>query len=622
MFLELRMKNFLSFERLVFQFGKGITLIRGNNHDDGNNEGAGKTAIPNGLCWVLYGKLARDNCSADAVIRNGSKFCTGELDLTGGYRIVRNRKPNDLLIMNPDGSVTRGRDVRHTQEIINELVGMSFETFRQCIYFAQNDTYRFLTSSEQDRVKILSEIRNLSRFDKASKKAHEKAKDFNDTLTDVNCDLDKYVIEKKGLDQKIVEFGVLKQKQVDEAKKKEAYYLDQISRIEKELSQLKIQDHVDKLQQVQSLKISIKEEIEAMNEKYYTIKANRQNYLNYQKQVDEKKKQLVNLEKAIEKVHQDLVFARRADNCPTCGQKTTKTHLEEHIGSLMSHLDNQNALRDEIKAELSVLQQNVLKDADLASVEVLMKERRNSLQDLEKEEMSLATIGPRQDALKRELERLVKESKTLSLETKTIDKSIKQAEEDVRTIDNKITLLHKEAQNLKNSRDLHEDLKNHFKEVKKYAFQSTLDELNRKVNRYLLDLYGVPVKLNMTNVSEDGDISKIDIQVQVNGEQVVLSGGQERRIGLAIDLSLSDIISSRSDKPVNLLIFDEYMTNLSLPSLDKVKKLLTMHKGQVILIEHSDAFKEMIDNQIIVIYENKISRVDEDDTVLVNASGL
>lgn len=150
-----------------------------------------------------------------------------------------------------------------------------------------------------------------------------------------------------------------------------------------------------------------------------------------------------------------------------------------------------------------------------------------------------------------------------------------------------------------------ETLKDGFKEIKSYVFTNALNELNFRTNQYLNDLFEMEATIKFTN--EDQKIeSKITLDGKVRSLGL-LSGGQNRRFNLAVDLALSDIVSYRKTSKLDLLIFDEYFKDLSEISMEKSLDLLKSRKCPVILIEHNSIFKNIVDNTFFVRLENGTS---------------
>lgn len=148
-------------------------------------------------------------------------------------------------------------------------------------------------------------------------------------------------------------------------------------------------------------------------------------------------------------------------------------------------------------------------------------------------------------------------------------------------------------------------LKDGFKDIKSYVFVNALNELNYRTNHYLNELFEMEASIKFT--SED---QKINSKIVVDGHERglgLLSGGQNRRFNLAVDLALADIVSYRKTSKLDLIIFDEYFRDLSEISMEKCLELLKTRKCPVILIEHNSIFKNIVDNVFFVKLEDGTS---------------
>ena len=180
-------KNFLSWKELEFDITDGVTLIDGWNHDDNTSEGSGKSAVVNALCFGMFGKLPKD-AKVDEVIRQGEKSCEINI-ITPDFTIVRTRKPNEIFMEHKDRGRIKGKDAKETQKLIEEELGFSYETFMQTIYFAQNYGKKFITSSQEDKGRILSEVQDLQLFDRARADAQERQRDVRVNIIQVQSGL-------------------------------------------------------------------------------------------------------------------------------------------------------------------------------------------------------------------------------------------------------------------------------------------------------------------------------------------------------------------------------------------------------------------------------------------------
>ena len=165
----------------------------------------------------------------------------------------------------------------------------------------------------------------------------------------------------------------------------------------------------------------------------------------------------------------------------------------------------------------------------------------------------------------------------------------------------------KQVEQLTNTQKMYETIKDGLKEVKSLSFQQLLNELNERTNYYLNELFDQSISIVFSNIGTDGETSKIETILTIAGEPRKLglfSGGQTRRIMLAVDLAISDIIHSRKGLEDRLLILDEYFKDLSQESIEKICKLLSSLNKNVIMIEHNTILRSLANNVINVEYKN------------------
>jgi len=555
--------NFLPWKKLEFTFDPGVVLLTGWNKQDGTSEAIGKSSILNALTFCLYGKLPKD-VNIDQVIHTGEKSCSVEVELDNGNSIVRTRSPNKLYIKKTDGSIESGKDVRDCQKLIDQVIGMSFETFCQTVYYPQNYQNKFITANEEQKAKILSEIQDLSIFDRAAKKSNDSLKELKtDHLKYVNSKLHNEAmlkVYKEQLDTfcKLSDtFDVDKLNKLDVILERSLVIGDQIDIINREMVALgkveSVQDKKDHLDNLNQFLINC-------NQKLYSIE-----------QINIQKKQAI-----------------LNNNCPTCGQDLPDTKCDDLIVPDNAQLlIERNSLVEEIKQvniEYTQLLHKQVKNKDLIqSLNALMEQRLNMGRSVsEIELMNNPYLGKIEE----------------------FDKKITDTNVILDKVNNNLTDIKEKLYNL-------EFLKDGFKDIKSYVFAGLLDQLNAQTNTYLTRLFDVPVHLTFSNVSEEGEATKIRTTVILDGLERtlgLLSGGQLRRVQLAVDFALSDIVSKRSINPINLRILDEQFKDLSDASLERLVQVLKDMKGTVILIEHNPIIKSIVDKVYNIEFDNGVSK--------------
>ena len=581
MFSKIYAENIFSWEKLEFDVEQGITLIDGFNYDDGVPEGSGKSSIPNILCWTLFGKIPKE-VKIDDVIRDGANSCIGAVYLSNGYVVIRQRKPNTLSLIDDEGNTINGKDAKETQALIEKHLGFTFETFCQSVYFAQNYPKRFITADETEKSKILSELQDLEIFDRAKKTITAKLSTLNKIL-----DKSTNLVE---LQEVILEGKVNLLKEKTEAIKGLTGGLDELPQVEASISELEkdlttFNDAVESIDKEES-------DLKAREAKNQMID---NNIRMYDRSFHQNEMTLGKTQKELN----DLMEAIKNAICPLCEGKLTKEHsvkTEEKRKALEATMDELLTKRNEF-----VLERKNLEDGrsnmtevharmfELSSDKKAIREAKSNLdkqlQDLRHFKSNFAEIEKKKD-----------EVKVLKLEIVQTEKAIN---ENATIRDN----ASKEIIEL-------DILGDSMKQVKSYVFRNLLDEISQKATDFALKLFEVPVSITFFNEGDDGEASKIKVNVTYDGTERslgLLSGGQARRVQLAVDLALAQIIGTRANNPISFRIFDEITKDLSEPSMEKVLSLLKELNGTTLLIEHNSMAKALVDNVYFVELRNRIS---------------
>lgn len=629
MFKTIQAENLFAWEHLIYEVKSGISQIVGFNYDDNTSEGSGKSSIPNILSWVLFGGIPK-SAKLDEIIRDGTKGGKGSVVLDSGYSVVRSRSPNDLFISTPDGKIVKGKDARETQVLIEKLIGLGFEAFCQTIYFSQNYPKKFVASNETDKAAILSEVQDLTIFDKGRKKVQETAKRVEaeiNVLETSKLRTEGYIntlnSNAKIFSQTIDRFDSEKQERLKDLKAKMAKL---VNRIDLLTTTVEAYDKVDVKAENEQFKEMIRELADKKVEFSTTIKmadAIRQ----ANQRLDDGIQDLSNRIERNDKKFLQLGKTLKSgpDLCPTCGGPMSASHMKAHNDRIQAESQELTELGYDLRAKREALHVELKKAKQVPSVD----EARKMLADIDVETKSLTEARSallaedmRMGGFKRELHEKMEESKELKTAiTKVKALNCDKEAESLHKIDQELDLRNAELADIGQKLKLGklklsnlEILKNGFKEVKQYVFQSLLKELSKKSTKLAAELFEVPVKIEFSNQDDEGGVAKIKTLVTLDGCERSLglySGGQYRRIELAVDLALASIVGSRSQNPINLRILDEPMKDLSEASMEKVVKLLEKLEGSTIIIEHNSIAKSIIHNTFNIEYRNGVSHASE-----------
>ena len=142
----------------------------------------------------------------------------------------------------------------------------------------------------------------------------------------------------------------------------------------------------------------------------------------------------------------------------------------------------------------------------------------------------------------------------------------------------------------------------------KYIIKNVLDYLNDRINYYLSFLTNSKYLLKFNE--------ELIEQILANNQQVQyisLSGGERRKVNLAVTLSLKDLLLLSDKTQPNLLFFDEIAENLDEEGITGLYGLLQEIKAnkKVFVITHNKYLKSLLysSNKITVIKKNGVSKI-------------
>ena len=145
----------------------------------------------------------------------------------------------------------------------------------------------------------------------------------------------------------------------------------------------------------------------------------------------------------------------------------------------------------------------------------------------------------------------------------------------------------------------------------RYIIRNILDYFNLRSNEYASILTGGQFSLEFND-----ELSETICNNNVETKYISLSGGEKRKVNLAIMLALQDLSSKISRTDCNLLFFDEVCDNIDNPGILAVNSLLRTLESQnpekkVLVITHNNYLQELLgDTNAITVRKHKgISKI-------------
>jgi len=416
--VKLTLKNFLSYGEDVSpldftQFH--IACLSGNN-------GQGKSALLDALTWAVWGegrKASQEKKADNSLLRIGQKDMQVEFvfDLEGDrYRILRtfslvkknsrsglefqvcDQKDNNKYI-----SLTCP-SIRKTQERITKTLRIDYQTFINSAFILQGRIDEFSRKSARERKEILSEILGLSRYDELANLAKSHLREINNIIMTKESRLEYIYQEMTNLD-----FYKKKIKELSESYKS-------ISR------KIKTEEvKVGKLKEEINL---LKHKSEQYAELESRIEQQRQEIRRGQRQIELRKKEIIDCEKIIsqkEKVFVDFKnyqkfnaenneFSRKLQKIRKIEEEKvlTERKMENERTDLEVELRNKQDRYKDLKMKA---EQEIKNRTKVLELEKKMKEIKLAEEQREEIRKEGSELNVKINSIKGQIERLEKDNK-------------------------------------------------------------------------------------------------------------------------------------------------------------------------------------------------------------------
>lgn len=544
-FTTMNVVGFCSIENLHIPLNPSCTiLIKAPN-------GKGKSTILSALVWAIYGKNLKGVSEVTTWEKVRPKDYQGvmvEVFFQKGehiYKIIRCQKCNivledgakgkDRLILMKDNEVVNVKGKNKLQDAINAELGLSYTLFMNSIMFGQG-IKRLIQESNSDKKKIFEEVFDLEFLNIAKGIAMQ---DKNNLLAQANEVEHQSALLKKELEaNKEAYFDLrdrekgFKEKIKSERRELKKDREDLTKQLIKKQQQLK--DEVEK-----SLKVKIKKHTDYVDVLKSKIKYNR--IVSGVSLPDFVKKLKIQLDKG---------HYKRA---------------KESVDIIYKAIINSDKLQEEYEDALGRLD-------ELRTTDEKYKRLQKECDDIASD---IADIDEELEKLKQEKLKVM--SPKYKEKLKEIRKTLRKVDEDY----------HNKELELENYNWLINDpLGNNG--IKAYLFDSSLDMLNRTLDKYS-QVLGFRIEFNIdlgtarkeffTLIERDGQIIDYD----------ELSGGEKQLVNVAMAFAMNESLTM--SKGINLAFLDEVFESLSSDNVEVVTSLIrhTFADKTLFLITHLDS---------------------------------
>jgi exonuclease SbcC len=197
--LSLRLSNFLSWQYMPTPLdltGIGLACLCGDN-------GHGKSALLDATTWVLWGESRAER--QEDLIYQGAREMSVELEFLAQdqrYKAIRKhissargrQGKTELELLHLDGPTQTpitGNSVKHTENIIKELLNMDYSTFINTSFLMQGKADQFATAKPTERKNLLGDVLDLHKYDRISDRARVKARACENNANRLSGELER-----------------------------------------------------------------------------------------------------------------------------------------------------------------------------------------------------------------------------------------------------------------------------------------------------------------------------------------------------------------------------------------------------------------------------------------------
>ena len=187
---SVKIKNFLSFGNVEnhIPFQNGVNVVLGRDVATGRSNGAGKSSFLESIPYALFGQTHKGIKKEQLVNWKNGRDCRVELNFKIGevpFKIVRGIKPDIFDIYQEGGLIEKTAHIRDYQKILEDIIGLNFNTFVSLIHTNINSSNRILSMKAGEKRKFMEDVFGLWLYSKLTDKSNEKMRGATENLYEV-----------------------------------------------------------------------------------------------------------------------------------------------------------------------------------------------------------------------------------------------------------------------------------------------------------------------------------------------------------------------------------------------------------------------------------------------------
>ena len=649
--VKMKTKDFCCFDESELQLrDMGLVWVGGVNEDTkaADNNGCGKSTIFKALTWGLYGKTI-DGERGDKIIRAGQKKAevtiTFEDESHDMWTVKRTREAGvpRVSLIDPGGKeFPASKD--EVQERINSMMGgLDFSAFKNTVLYGQNDSSRFADpkTKDVDRKDMLHKILRTELLGDCHNIFLNRRKDVKTDIKELQTRVE--IIEAKvgakdmsALKRRINDWKVHNETEVkgadEEATVKTALGLRLMSQAKSHKPNLFKNEIKEAEQTIRDLQ-PLADELPEHKDKHLKLS---ELAVKVDKAITSKSVALATWTTKLEATDESLAQLDGSE-CPLCTSPLNEGEGGDHKKHLVVERKMIRAKRNkltrkraqlELKAEkISVLLKDTHKEVGWAISTI--EEIRGLEKSIAKYKADAAVSIAGTDVLVERARAADKDAAEARKRAKEVRQMINPhieayaaAKKEIIVMKAEISSIEEEMARLSDEMAYIEFWVRGFSSqgLPSYLLDGVMPYITERANHYLATLSDGDISMHFSTQRElkssKGEFrDNIDISWVIEGvdDSYPPSGGQLKKMEIATDLALMDLVSSREGGGLNILAMDEILDGLDAEGRNRVLDLLRelrTKRGSVFVISHESDMAELFERNITVTKNDGVSRLE------------
>jgi DNA repair exonuclease SbcCD ATPase subunit len=582
---KLKVKNFLSVgdEWAELDIKPGLTFITGHNHDKNSSNGVGKSALfTDSFFFALYGHTLRKLNKKEIANNITQKPCKSIISFDvydnhnkDEYILTRQLSPSKMQLFK--NGIDISQNIRETDNVIEKTINATSDIFKYAVIMTLNDSVGFMNQNKNDRRKFIESILNLGVFADMvklhTKIISESKKDFevaNSRLLDAKRTLDQYEEQTKKSTER-------RQNKIKELNDRIDSNKEEINRLLDTINSIQIPD-INKL-------LSNKDIIE---QKQIELRQSKETVLTNKTQIE------FQIQQHQKRINHIQSHGPSCDKCMRVFTDDDRAHeeneldtLRQTIQDLKDKLEKWNHANKEIETRI-----NKCVDA--------LKQINDNVLFVETKKSEKASIQSRIEQLQNWNDVIEKDMSSLNVEDDNFVEAIND-------ISNRVNDLQQQTNTESEKIEILEIVRFLLSEegIKKFIVKKILKLLNSRLSHYLKAL-NAPCTCIFDDVFEEKIVN--DKGVECSYES--FSGGERKRIDLAMLFTFQDIRRLQSNTTINISVYDELIDSaLSsegvLNVLEMLKERSIKYNEAMYIITHRKENTTLMNDSNVIHLEKK-----------------